>query len=74
MHDQEKQLKELHALLTESLIDRIKHGEADPATLSVARQFLKDNGIDSVGAKSSAMPKLSEILPFPSEIAAIGGN
>ena len=39
---------ELHGLLAQELINRIKTGEAKPADLSVARQFLKDNGIDAI--------------------------
>lgn len=54
---------ELHTLLTNALISRIKDGSATAADLSVARQMLKDNGINSTGAQKP-IRKLAEILPF----------
>lgn len=39
-------LAELHLLLTEDLVNLIRKGTATSADRSVARQFLKDQGID----------------------------
>lgn len=60
----EKLLRSLHAVLTEELLARIKSGEATASDLSVARQFLKDNGIDSVPKKGSPLDQLAGSLPF----------
>ena len=57
----------LESLPTEvamTLLDRIKSGEATAADLSVARQFLKDNGIDSVAFQDSPVSNLAAVLPF----------
>ena len=37
----------LHLELTKDLVRRIRSGEATAAELNVARQMLKDNGVDS---------------------------
>jgi hypothetical protein len=54
----------LHGILATSLADKIKDGTATAADLSVARQFLKDNGIDSIPTKGNGIGKLAEQLPF----------
>lgn len=59
---------ELHGLLAQELINRIKTGEAKPADLSVARQFLKDNGIDAIATPDSALQQLVDSLPFDEEV------
>ena len=41
-------LKELHGVLAEELLKRVKDPEAKSGDLNVARQFLRDNGIDAV--------------------------
>ena len=53
----------LHTKLAEELLDRVSKGTATTADLNVARQFLKDNGIDSV-AKAGPMRDLASVLPF----------
>ena len=57
-------LEELHSETAKTLLERIKAGEATAADLSVARQFLKDNGIDSVAFKDSPVSNLAAVLPF----------
>lgn len=57
-------LEELHSETAKTLLERIKTGEATAADLSVARQFLKDNGIDSVAFKDSPVSNLAAVLPF----------
>jgi hypothetical protein len=57
-------LEELHSEMANLLLGRIKSGEATAADLGVARQFLKDNGIDSVSFKDSPISNLAAVLPF----------
>lgn len=57
-------LEALHGELVKSLLAKIRAGEATAADLSVARQFLKDNGIDAVPTESNGLGKLAEELPF----------
>ena len=59
-----KKLEDLHELVADTLLDRINNGEATPADLNVARQFLKDNGIDAMPEKTSPMFNLALALPF----------
>ena len=58
-------LQELHNDLAKSLSKKIKTGEATAAELSVARQFLKDNGIDAIPRKANPLGQLADSLPFP---------
>jgi hypothetical protein len=60
-------LKELHNAIANELLVRIKSGEAAPADLSVARQFLKDNGIDANTGQSEPLLNLAKVLPFDPE-------
>ena len=57
-------LKELHGLLAEELLKRVKDPDAKSADLNVARQFLKDNNIDAVPTEDSPLKKLIDELPF----------
>ena len=57
-------LKELHGVLAEELLKRVKDPEAKSSDLNVARQFLRDNGIDAVPTQDSRLTKLIEELPF----------
>ena len=57
-------LKELHEVLATELLKRVKDPEAKSADLNVARQFLKDNGIDAVPVDNSPLEKLMKELPF----------
>ena len=57
-------LKELHNILAEKLLERVKDPDAKSADLNVARQFLKDNNIDAVPVADSPLQKLLEELPF----------
>lgn len=62
-------LEELHNALANALAERIKSGDATAADLGVARQFLKDNGIDCIPRKDNPLGKLADALPFPSQDA-----
>lgn len=59
--------EELHKNLAQELLNRIKSGDAKPADLSVARQFLKDNGVDAYAAPDSPLRQLIDSLPFEYE-------
>lgn len=63
MEDKEA-LNSLHSLLVEALLEKIRSGTATAADLGVARQFLKDNGIDVAAKNAGPMLRLHEALPF----------
>jgi len=60
----EKILEQMHAAMGKELLRRIEDGTATASDLSVARQFLKDNGIDSVPTESSPIGQLTKAMPF----------
>lgn len=64
-------LAEMHAALGQALLDKIQSGEATAGDLNVARQFLKDNGIDILAKRDKNLKKLGEILPFQDPEAPI---
>lgn len=66
----EELLNALHGALANEFLRRIQDGTATAADLSAARQFLKDNGIDSVPKKGDPMHNLMENLPFDIEETA----
>ena len=53
----------LHQTLAENLLARVKDPEAKSSDLNVARQFLKDNGIDAVPVEGSPLSSLVATLP-----------
>tara|TARA_R110002020_G_scaffold132746_8_gene296377 strand:+ start:554 stop:796 length:243 start_codon:yes stop_codon:yes gene_type:complete len=56
----------IHSALMIELLAKINSGDATGQELSVARQFLKDNGID-IGSRRKMKPlveAVSEALPF----------
>jgi|TARA_R110000851_G_scaffold185702_1_gene334960 hypothetical protein len=57
-------ITQLFDLLAKDLVRRIASGEATSADLSVARQFLKDNGIDASLEQSDPLLNLVKTLPF----------
>lgn len=56
-------LETLHEILTQALLDRIKGGEASASDLNVARQLLKDNGIESLRTPDNPLGQLAQALP-----------
>jgi len=62
--DNKELFQALHNALTEELLQRILSGEAKPADLAVARQFLKDNGVDALATPDSGLRQLVDALPF----------
>lgn len=65
--------EKLHLTLAEDLLTRITSGQATAAELNVARQFLKDNGVDSMSFAESPLIKLAEVLPFEDKSAQASG-
>jgi hypothetical protein len=60
-------LEALFNATIEALAAKIKSGEATAADLNVARQMLKDNGIELAPIEGNAMHNLVTSLPFTSE-------
>ena len=56
-------LQNLHTVLIENLLDKVKSGEAKAGDLNVARQLLKDNGIECIPTVKSPMEDLMSNLP-----------
>jgi|TARA_R110000868_G_scaffold223216_2_gene475071 hypothetical protein len=63
----DKLFAQLHNALGSALLERIQSGEASPADMNVARQFLKDNGIDGSVKNSVPLLNLAKIMPFDPE-------
>ena len=59
-----QKLKELHAILAEKLLEKVKDPECKSSDLNVARQFLRDNGIDAVPTEGTPLQNLVDELPF----------
>ena len=59
-----KKLKELHAVLAEKLLEKVQDPDCTAGFLNVARQFLRDNGIDAVPTEGSPLQRLADELPF----------
>jgi hypothetical protein len=62
-------LNKLHGVLAQVLMDEITatadEGKGRAAILNVARQFLKDNGIEALPGASKPLRELAAVLPFP---------
>ena len=66
------ELSLLHSKLAEVLAAKLQDEEVSPAFLNVARQFLKDNNIDSVAEAGNPMDILKEAeLPFQENVHQI---
>ena len=59
-----EQLSQLHKELAEKLLERVRDPKVKSSDLNVARQFLKDNGIDAIPVDNSPLEKLMKELPF----------
>jgi len=64
MNDEEKKLSELHNSLTNKLLERLQDPEVKASDLNVARQFLKDNGIECQPIDNNSISRLAQELPF----------
>ena len=59
----EDAFNELHNLLTEELLSRIKSGEASTQDLKAAIDWLKQNDITGVALDGNPLDKLAQIMP-----------
>ena len=59
----ESSFNELHNLLTEELLTRIKSGEATTQDLKAAIDWLKQNDITGVAIEGNPLSKLANIMP-----------
>ena len=59
----ESSFNELHNLLTEELLTRIKLGEASTQDLKAAIDWLKQNDITGVAVEGNPLSKLANIMP-----------
>ena len=67
----DNKLQELHNILAEKLLERVRDPDVKSSDLNVARQFLRDNNIDAVPVKDSSLEKLMNELPFNEEKSVI---
>ena len=59
----ESQFNELHNLVTEEILNRIKNGEATTADLKAASDWLYKNDITGVAFDTSPLSKLADVMP-----------
>ena len=58
-----KIMKTLHYELAKELLDKVRCGEAKAGDLNVARQFLKDNGIECIPTEKNGLEDIMNNLP-----------
>tara|TARA_B100000530_G_scaffold315997_1_gene245988 strand:+ start:578 stop:841 length:264 start_codon:yes stop_codon:yes gene_type:complete len=59
----EDQFNELHHLVTQEFLARVKSGEATTQDLKAACDWLKSNDISGVAVEGSHLEKLAQMLP-----------
>ena len=59
----ENQFNELHSLVTEEFLKRVKSGEATTQDLKAACDWLKTNDISGVAIEGSPLDKLAKLMP-----------
>ena len=59
----EAQFNELHNLITEEFLVRIKAGEATTADLKAACEWLKTNDISGIAYDGNPLSKLAAVMP-----------
>ena len=59
----EKQFNELHNLVTNEFLKRVKSGEASTQDLKAACDWLKTNDISGVAYDGNPLDKLNKIMP-----------
>jgi hypothetical protein len=59
----EQQFNELHQLVTEEFLKRVKSGEATTQDLKAACDWLKTNDISGVALDGNPLSKLAQVLP-----------
>ena len=61
--DAEEKFNELHNLVTEDFLKRVKSGEATTQDLKAACDWLKTNDITGVAYEGSPLEKLASVIP-----------
>ena len=59
----EDQFNELHSLVTEEFLARVRSGTASTQDLKAACDWLKTNDITGVAYDGSALDKLAKVIP-----------
>ena len=59
----EEQFNELHNLVTENFLKRVKSGEATTQDLKAACDWLKTNDITGVAYDGNPLDKLANVMP-----------
>ena len=59
----EEQFNELHQLVTQEFLDRVKSGEATTQDLKAACDWLKSNDITGVAYDGNPLDKLAKVMP-----------
>jgi hypothetical protein len=59
----EEQFNELHQLVTDEFLKRVKSGEATTQDLKAACDWLKSNDISGVAYDGNPLSKLANVLP-----------
>ena len=59
----EEKFNELHNLVTEDFLKRVKSGEATTQDLKAACDWLKTNDITGVAYEGSPLEKLASVIP-----------
>ena len=59
----EDKFNELHSLVTEDFLKRVKSGEASTQDLKAACDWLKTNDITGVAYDGSPLDKLAKVMP-----------
>ena len=59
----EEQFNELHQLVTDEFLKRVRSGEATTQDLKAACDWLKSNDISGVAYDGNPLSKLAQVLP-----------
>ncbi len=59
----EEQFNELHNLVTQEFLARVKSGEATTADLKAACDWLKTNDISGIALEGNPLSQLANIMP-----------
>ena len=59
----EEQFNELHHLVTEEFLARVKSGEATTQDLKAACDWLKTNDISGIASEGNSLGKLANLMP-----------
>ena len=59
----EEQFNELHSLVTEEFLKRVRSGEATTQDLKAACDWLKTNDVSGVALEGSPLDKLASLMP-----------